>query len=133
MLILRFETDDRIGMYRSSATVRDKCSNNQECYRETGRHPSPFVDSALRWEKILPKDRADYVFGFADVKQARRWLYEDAWLFSMDIEGIFACWYDTDAETTHVGHTQACFVAHTATLVRRVRPTDLIGWEDTPS
>jgi len=119
--IFRIENLEKRGIYRGPDWdgVYDTVAGSKI-------HPSPHNDSKLldenkdlfysfdvdEWRFLAD----EFVFGFSSIDQLRRWLYNDAWLRSLDEKGYMLSIYEGDVRH---GHTQAVIDKSTAELVEQ--------------
>lgn len=101
--ILRFEDKNGKGLYRGEIDFNTIIGEGDDYTTE--QHPTPNHDSLFR-ENYQPNsiwDLEEFVYGFTDMQQLRRWLYKDEWLIKLYEH--FKC-YEVEGEVI-VGHTQA--------------------------
>ena len=95
-----------VGMYSSKAGLR-ACGS----YETTRKHPSPWADTALKWDDIgwflgVPQDQC--YFGFASLDQLKAWLYRQEWREHLHLNGFVVKMWDLPEEfAMHSGNAQA--------------------------
>lgn len=119
--IFRIENLEKRGIYRGP-----DWDGVYETVSASSRHPAPHKDSKLldenkdlfcsididEWRFLAD----EFVFWFSSIDQLRRWLYNDAWLRSLDEKGYMLSIYEGDVRH---GHTQAVIDKSTAQLVEQ--------------
>lgn len=102
-----------------------------ESDKNSSQHPVPHQDSKLVDENkdlfVCPSYgeyrfySRKFIFGFSSIEQLRRWIYNDAWLKSLDEKGYVLSIYEGDVRH---GHTQAVINRDSAVLIDKHKISD---------
>lgn len=92
-------------------------------------HPGPRTvgQESLGWltiEQELGYPRYMWFFGFADLDQYKRWMYDERLLQEFEKLGLMLCKYVVDEQYFRCSDHQAIFVKHLSPCVETRRPTD---------
>ncbi len=119
MLILRFETELGHGVYSHLGVPHD--------FMNEVRHPGPRRDQGLAgwWATNTIEERAQYLYGFDSVKQARSWFYDKEVLQTMQDWGCILKVLYVPEEDIEVGYAQTVFLPGSSKLLETFAPTDL--------
>lgn len=117
--IWRVEGTDGRGMYMNGAfrRVTDWCEDD-------AAHPGPLEDMALGFREKRNPD--DWYFGFATLKQVRKWIFKKKWRKGLHEEEMLLVKFEVPDEFFARGESQAIFVRWRARIVEK-RRVDYMG------
>lgn len=98
--------------------------SDEEDQKMCALHTAPFEDVGLGWDE-LGRTQLDYIFGFKNLAQFRRWIYREDWRRKLGEYGIRLNHYECDPDYCRCGQSQAIFQREHAVLIESVLP-DLI-------
>lgn len=124
--VFRVETKNGRGMYNAWYEVGLPTSDNHPCvyedslYRENAEKFDPNLvrrndEGALCWAQ----EPYGHRFGFQNMEQLRRWIFDDEWIKKLDNAGCVLCVYEVPDFAMIVGRTQVTFAFGSARLLAR--------------
>lgn len=120
--VLRLELKSGIGIYRDNKDDTDMLSTwNQatNSFRDDTIHQLPTKDRILNYDEYFDRD---YIFGFKDIEQYKKWVFDPSWRKNLKKYNVVLSTYEVPKEFVKFGQKQLIFLKEKAKLIKQVSP-----------
>lgn len=117
MEVLRLEMPDGSGIYRNAQ--RSVWNRATKDFEDQSLHVLPHKDPLLEFDDIFDRD---YIFGFENVEQYHKWVFNPYWRIELGRLGVVLSTYALESRYIRKGKEQVIFLKEKSVKVKSVSP-----------